>query len=82
MGFWYFYEIDNGKCGVSEMDNRMVSASEMDNRMVQWDEGWCEVHKSSYNTLTWSKGHWFWVITLRTSQISVSYSLNPVFKAK
>ena len=32
MGFWYFSEIDNGKCDASEMDNRMVNASEMDNR--------------------------------------------------
>ena len=50
-------EMDNEKCDASEMDNRMVNASEMDNKMVQWHEGCCEVHKSSYTSLTWSKGH-------------------------
>ena len=30
MGFWYFSEIDNGKCDAFEMENRMVNASEMD----------------------------------------------------
>ena len=71
-------ETDNEKCDGSEMDNRMVNASEMDDKWFNAIRGCWEVHKSSYNTLTWSKGHWFWVITLLTSQISFSYLFNSV----
>ena len=68
---------------ISEMDNEKCDASEMDNRWLMFLKWWqnglchkgcCEVSKSSYNTLTWSKGYWFWVITLLISQILFSYS--------
>ena len=47
--------MDNEKCDASEMDNRMVNASEVTNGLCH--KGCCEVPKSSYNTLTWFKGH-------------------------
>ena len=44
--------MDDEKCDGYEMDNRMVNASEMDGKWFNAVRGYCEVHKSSYNTLT------------------------------
>ena len=60
---------------ISEMDNGKYNAYEMDNRRLNVRRGVVRFIKAQI-TPAWFDGHWFWVITLLTSQISFSCSFN------